>query len=110
MRYFTKARSAYLWVALLPTLGTAQTPALTPVSKCDKPLKAQYTITEVTVESPFDYLHSIRNTMQDALDEAQVKRGAKYRSALVTAGQNAIRNRLRQQADELALPFTVNVV
>jgi hypothetical protein len=116
MRYFRKARSVHLcfWIALLPIMSAAQTLARTPVGNCDKPSgfydKAQYTITEVTVESPFDYLHSVRNSMQDALDEAQVKQGVTYRSALVIAGQNAIRNRLRRQANELALPVTVNVI
>jgi hypothetical protein len=82
--------------------------------QCDRPpgfyAEAKYRISEVTVESPFDYLSSVRDTMRDALDQAQVKKGVAYESALVIAGQRAIRNRLRQQGDELALPFTVNVV
>lgn len=116
MRYFTKSRSVYLcvWVALVPVLRAAQTPDSPQVNRCDKPpsfyAKAQYTIADITVESPLDYLQSVRSTMQEALDAAQVKRGVPYKSALVIAGQNAIRNRLREQGDQLGLPFTVNVV
>jgi hypothetical protein len=95
-------------------MGAAQTPLAAPVDNCDKSTgfyaNAQYIVNAVTVESPFDYLHSIRNAIQDALEQAHVEKGAKYTSALIIAGQNAIRNRLRQQANELALPVTVNIV
>jgi hypothetical protein len=122
MRQFVTARYACLWVTLLSVMGVAQTVVPTPVNNCDKPpdfyVKAQYTIAKVTIESPFDYLHSVRNNIQDALNSVQVKPGIvvqvkpgiKYSNELVSAGRSAIRNRLQKQAGELALPFTVDVV
>jgi hypothetical protein len=116
MRYSSKSRYLHLcvWATLISTLSVAQTLPPRPVDNCDKSpgfyANGRYTIAEVAVESPFDYLHGVRNTMHEALDQAQVKSGVPFRSSLVSAGQNAIRLRLRQQADELALPFTVNVV
>jgi hypothetical protein len=71
---------------------------------------SHYRIGRVLVSSQFDYLSSVRRTMESAVALKGVSPGKEYASDLVLAGHEEIRRRLNVAAASLGLPVTANVV
>jgi hypothetical protein len=103
-----------LWWLVVVSPVVAAASDSSPSGSCDHPLgfyaNAHYRVDQVIINSPFDYLHSLRTVMQQAAAARGPKPGSDYNSGQVTAGQQEIRARLNDQAARLHLPVTVNVV
>ena len=69
-----------------------------------------YLMAHVRVESPFDYLGTVRDEMRTSLTAASVPENTPYESSKVILGSRAIRTRLNGIASSLNLPLTINVV
>jgi len=103
-----------LWWLMMVSPVVAAASDSSPSGSCDHNLafyaRAHYRVGQIIIDSPFDYLHSLRTVMQEAAAAMGPKPGSDYNSGQVTAGQQEIRARLNDQAARLHLPVTVNVV
>src|SRR5215467_358635 len=81
---------------------------------CVQPLsfysRSHYKIAAIRPTSPFDYLHRVRQLMDDAIAAAGVQVGADFTAQSVTRGRRKIRERLKQEATTQNLPIMVDVV
>ncbi len=114
MRKAYRCFCLWLLMAASPVVAAAGNPAPSISGSCDHTLgfyaDAHYRVRQITVNSPFDYLHSLQTVMRQAVAASGPKPGSEYASGQVTAGQNEIRARLNDQAARLHLPVTVNAV
>ncbi len=105
-----------LWLLMVatPVAAAAGDSSLLISGSCDHTpgfyAGSHYRVGQVIVNSPFDYLNSLRTVMQQAAAANGPRPGSEYNSGQVTAGQHEIRARLNDQAARLHLPVTVNVV
>ena len=102
------------WTVIAGALAAADKPQPRPSGTCDHPPEfysgAHYKIAHVRIQSPFDYLHSVRTEMLSALSAAGVQEKADFKVNAVVQGHQKIRKRLNDDAADLNLPLTVNVV
>jgi len=71
---------------------------------------ARYKVRAIRIVSPFDYLHTIRQLMTDALASTDVHAGDNFSADTVSKARRKIRERLMQQGKASNLPVMVNVV
>jgi hypothetical protein len=105
----------WIFVVVVPVAAAvAGDSAASTDGSCDQNLafyaNSRYRVGQVLVNSPFDYLHSLRTVMQQAAATNGVTPGSEYSSSQVIGGQHEIRARLYDTAARLQLPVTVNVV
>jgi len=112
---------ALVFVTLSGSVFVATTPVayaddseLQPAGTCDHPpsfySSAHYKIAAIRTTSPFDYLHGVRQLMNDALGSTNLHVGDDFTAQSVIEGRRKIREQLNQAADAGNLPVKVNVV
>jgi hypothetical protein len=106
--------SACLLVTTMPT-ACADDNEIQAGGKCrDHPISfyasSHYKIAAIKPWSPFDYLHNVRQLMNEAVASANVHKGDDFTAQSVNNGRRKIREKLIQLAAAQNLPITVNVV
>ena len=112
---------ALVFVTLSGSVFVATTPVayaddskLQPAGTCDRPpsfySSGHYKIAAIRTTSPFDYLHGVRQLMNDTLASTNLHVGDDFTAESVIEGRRKIREQLNQAADAGNLPIKVNVV
>ena len=112
---------ALVLVSLFGCVFVGTTPAvaaddseLQPTGTCDQLpsfySRNHYKIATIRTTSPFDYLHSVRQLMSDALASTNLHTGDNFTAKAVIEGRRKVRESLNQMADTRNLPIKVNVV